>query len=85
MQVVVPSLIVYNAASFGSIGGGWLSSGLIKRGSSINFARKITMLICALCMLPVSYAPFLTNLWLVVALISLATSAHRDGRQICSR
>lgn len=77
MQVVVPSLIVYNAASFGSIGGGWLSSGLIKRGASINFARKITMLICALCVLPVLYAPFSTNLWLVVALISLATSAHQ--------
>ena len=35
------------------------------------------MLICALCMLPVLYAPFSTNLWLVVALISLATSAHQ--------
>lgn len=77
MQVVVPSLIVYNAASFGSIGGGWLSSGLIKRGMTVNFARKIAMLICALCMLPVLYAPFSANLWLVVALISLATSAHQ--------
>ena len=77
MQVVIPTLIVYNAASIGSIGGGWLSSELIKRGSTINFARKTAMLICALCMLPVLYAPFSTNLWLVVALISLATSAHQ--------
>lgn len=77
LQVVVPTLIVYNAASIGSIGGGWLSSGLIKRGLSINFARKTAMLICALCMLPVLYAPFSTNLWLVVGLISLATSAHQ--------
>ena len=77
MQVVIPTLIVYNAASIGSIGGGWLSSGLIKRGATINSARKTAMLICALCMLPVLYAPFSTNLWLVVALISLATSAHQ--------
>jgi ACS family hexuronate transporter-like MFS transporter len=77
MQVVVPTLLVYNAASVGSIGGGWFSSHLIKRGRSINFARKSTMLMCALCVLPVLYAPFSTNLWLVVGLISLATAAHQ--------
>lgn len=77
MQIVLPTLIVYNAASIGSVGGGWLSSRLIKGGMAINSARKIVMLIAALCMLPVLYAPFSTNLWLVVALISLATSAHQ--------
>lgn len=77
MQIVLPTLIVYNAASIGSVGGGWLSSRLIKGGMGINSARKIVMLIAALCMLPVLYAPFSTNLWLVVALISLATSAHQ--------
>jgi ACS family hexuronate transporter-like MFS transporter len=77
MQIVWPTLIVYNAASIGSVGGGWLSSRLIKSGMSINSARKIVMLICALCMLAVLYAPFSTNLWLVVGLISLATAAHQ--------
>jgi ACS family hexuronate transporter-like MFS transporter len=77
MQIVWPTLIVYNAASIGSVGGGWLSSRLIKGGMSINFARKTVMLICALCMLAVLYAPFSTNLWLVVGLISLATAAHQ--------
>jgi ACS family hexuronate transporter-like MFS transporter len=77
MQIIVPTLVVYNAASIGSIGGGWLSSALIKRGLTVNRARKTAMLICALCILPVLYAPFSTNLWLVVALISLATSAHQ--------
>jgi ACS family hexuronate transporter-like MFS transporter len=77
LQVVAPTLIVYNAASIGSIGGGWLSSALIQRGATVNFGRKIAMLLCALCMLPVLYAPFSTNLWLVVGLISLATSAHQ--------
>ncbi|MDP9338508.1 MAG: MFS transporter [Acidobacteriota bacterium] len=77
MQIIVPTLVVYNAASIGSVGGGWLSSTLIKRGLSVNYARKTAMLICALCILPVLYAPFSTNLWLVVGLISLATSAHQ--------
>jgi MFS transporter, ACS family, hexuronate transporter len=77
MQIVWPTLIVYNAASIGSVGGGWLSSRLIKGGLSINSARKTVMLICALCMLPVLYTPFSTNLWLVVALFSLATAAHQ--------
>jgi MFS transporter, ACS family, hexuronate transporter len=77
MQIIVPTLLVYNAASIGSVGGGWLSSTLIKRGLTVNRARKTAMLICAMCILPVLYAPFSTNLWLVVALISLATSAHQ--------
>jgi MFS transporter, ACS family, hexuronate transporter len=77
MQVVVPTLIVYNAASIGSVGGGWLSSTLIKRGWTVNSARKTALLIFALCMAPVLYAPFSTDLWVTVAVMSLATAAHQ--------
>jgi ACS family hexuronate transporter-like MFS transporter len=76
-QITVPVLVVYNISSVGSIGGGWLSGGLIKRGWSLNGARKTAMLICAVAVLPVLYAPFCKNLWGVVALISLATAAHQ--------
>jgi MFS transporter, ACS family, hexuronate transporter len=72
-----PILTVYAMSCFGSIGGGWLSSSLIKRGKSVNFARKITMLICAICVLPVLYAPYTHNLWVLVALVGLAMSAHQ--------
>ena len=75
--IVLPTIVVYNAATVGSIGGGWLALNLIKRGWSINAARKTVMLICALCVVPVIYAPHSKNLWLVVALISLATAAHQ--------
>src|SRR6185312_9250533 len=51
-----PILAVYAASCVGSIGGGWLSSALIHRGRSVNSARKSTMLICALMVLPVLYA-----------------------------
>ncbi len=35
------------------------------------------MLICALCVVPVFAAPFIHNLWAVVALVGLAAAAHQ--------
>jgi ACS family hexuronate transporter-like MFS transporter len=50
---------------------------MIGRGRSVNAGRKTAMLICAICVLPVLYAPFTKNLWLVVALVGLAGAAHQ--------
>jgi ACS family hexuronate transporter-like MFS transporter len=61
----------------GSIGGGWLSSFLIKRGWSINAARKTAMLVCALCVMPIVFATQVASLWAAVGLIGLATAAHQ--------
>lgn len=60
----------------GSIVGGWASSALIKRGWAINKSRKTTMLISALCVVPVYFAAEATELWLAVGLIGLALAAH---------
>jgi ACS family hexuronate transporter-like MFS transporter len=76
-DIVLPTLVAYNAASVGSICGGWLSSSLIKKGWSINAARKTTMLTCALCVLPLLYAPYCTTMWAAVGLVSLAMAAHQ--------
>lgn len=73
----LPLVTIYIAADVGSIGGGWLSSALIKRGWSINAARKTAMLTCALCVVPVAFAPRVPGLWSAVALISLAAAAHQ--------
>jgi MFS transporter, ACS family, hexuronate transporter len=72
-----PIVVVYACCCIGSIGGGWLSSAMIGGGRSVNAGRKTAMLICALCVLPVLYAPFTTNLWLVVGLVGLAGAAHQ--------
>ena len=48
-----------------------------KRGKSPNVARKTAMLVCALAVVPVFAAPFVHHLWLVVALVGLATAAHQ--------
>ena len=72
-----PLVAIYLAADFGSIGGGWLSSSLLKRGWNVNRARKVTMLICALCVAPVLFVSQVKGLWLAVAIIGLATAAHQ--------
>lgn len=77
LQVIPPTLVVYNVATVGSVAGGWLPLHLIKRGWSINAARKTALLICALCVVPVVAAPYSHNLWLVVLLISMATAGHK--------
>ena len=72
-----PIIAIYLIADVGSIGGGWLSSFLIKRGWSINAARKSTMLFCALCVMPIVFATQVTSLWAAVGLIGLAAAAHQ--------
>lgn len=72
-----PLVVIYLAADVGSIGGGWLSSALIKRGWTVNAGRKTAMLVCALSVVPIIFAARASNLWVAVALISLATAAHQ--------
>ena len=46
--MALPLFVIYSGASVGSVGGGWLSSRLIKEGWTVNASRKTAMLICAL-------------------------------------
>ena len=73
----LPLVIVYSISAVGSIRGGWISSALLGRGKSANFARKTALLICALAVLPIFIAPYLHHLWLVVAVVGLAAAAHQ--------
>jgi ACS family hexuronate transporter-like MFS transporter len=76
-QRALPVSIIYIVASIGSIGGGWLAGRFMKEGWTVNRARKITMLLCALCVVPVFYAALTTSVWVAVGLITLAASAHQ--------
>ncbi len=73
----LPLAIIYIIADVGSIGGGWISGALIKRGWSINAGRKIAMLICALAVVPIIFAATTSNLWVAVILIGIAAAAHQ--------
>ncbi len=72
-----PIVLIYVLADFGSIGGGWLSSHLIKRGWSVNAGRKIAMLACALGVVPIIFASRVADMWTAVILIGLAAAAHQ--------
>jgi len=74
---MAPLFVIYLICDIGSIGGGWLSSSLIKRGWSVNAARKTAMLICAVAVTPIVFASQVTGLWSAVLLVSLAASAHQ--------
>ncbi|MBI4625325.1 MAG: MFS transporter [Verrucomicrobia bacterium] len=73
----LPLVIIYLVADVGSIGGGWLSSRLIKHGWTPNRARKTAMLVCALCVVPVMFASQASNQWVAVGIIALAAAAHQ--------
>ncbi|MGD9590467.1 MAG: MFS transporter [Pyrinomonadaceae bacterium] len=72
-----PIAVIYIIADIGSIGGGYISSRLIKNGWTINASRKTAMLVCALAVLPIVIASMTSNLWLSVVLIGIAAAAHQ--------
>ena len=74
---VLPLIIIYTMSSIGGIYGGHVSSQFIRLGRSINFARKTTILLFALLVLPLNAVPYIQNIWIVVLIIGLATSTHQ--------
>jgi len=72
-----PLVVIYLISDFGSVLGGWTSSTLIKRGVSVNIARKLTLLIFALMVLPVFLVDGVKNVWMAVFYIGIATAAHQ--------
>lgn len=73
----LPLVIVYAGTMIGSIGGGYLSSWLIKKGWPVYKARKTALLVAAICVIPIVVTRYTTNMWLVVALISLSVAANQ--------
>lgn len=80
-QLYKPLIAVYLSSSVGSIAAGYLAGALMRSGMGVDRARKLTMLICACCVLPVGLVPYLAShgatLWPTIALFSLAAAAHQ--------
>jgi ACS family hexuronate transporter-like MFS transporter len=72
-----PLVAIYVLSDIGSIAGGWGSSRLMKAGRTANAARKITMSICALVVVPIVFAQFVSQLWVAVIIIGVAAAAHQ--------
>lgn len=78
-QIAVPVAVVYMLSTVGSVGGGYLPLSLIKRGWPVFRARKISMLIFALLVIPVIFAQLAgtVHMWYAVLIIGLAAAAHQ--------
>ena len=76
-QVAAPLIVVYLIADAGSVGGGWMSSALIKRGWSVNRARKATMLAMALLIVPTTLVSRAPTMWTAVLIVGIALAAHQ--------
>jgi ACS family hexuronate transporter-like MFS transporter len=73
----LPLVVIYLMTDVGSIFGGWLSGRLIKAGFGVFTARKLALLACACCTIPVFLAPGVDSIWVAVLLIGLAMAAHQ--------
>jgi len=77
LNIGMPILVIYLISDAGSVAGGWLSSFLIQHGRTVNASRKITMLICAVCVVPIVFAPKIASLWVAILIIGIAAAAHQ--------
>ena len=76
-NIGLPLIVIYVVSMGGSVFGGWMSSFLIRRGRSSLKARKQTIFLMALLVVPIFFASLTSNLWVAVFLISMATFAHQ--------
>jgi MFS transporter, ACS family, hexuronate transporter len=76
-EMRLPLFTIYALADVGSVAGGWISSTMIHRGKTVNTARKLTLLLCAVTVIPIVFAYRVEGVWSAVLLIGLATAAHQ--------
>jgi ACS family hexuronate transporter-like MFS transporter len=67
---------IFIAADLGVLGGGWFSGLLIKRQHPASTSRLRVMLACALLVPLAALIPFVSSLWLVIAVGMVAVLAH---------
>lgn len=77
LHIGLPLIVIYVVSIVGSVFGGWFSSYLIKRGKNTVSARKFTIFMMALLVVPIFFTSQVSNLWIAVLFVSLATFAHQ--------
>nr|WP_284698794.1 MFS transporter [Sphingomonas lycopersici] len=76
-ELGVPIALVYTLAALGSLSGGVLPTWLLSRGVEMNRARKGSMLVYALLILPVALVLHVDGAWAAAALLGLGLFAHQ--------
>jgi ACS family hexuronate transporter-like MFS transporter len=75
-------MIIYLATTIGSVGGGFFSSWLVKKGWPTLNARKAALLLFAIIELSVIMIQFVTDVWIAVGLLSVAVAVHQAWLQM---
>jgi len=75
----LPLALAYTLSTIGSVFGGWLPMWFIKKGWPVFRARKTSMFIFAIAILPVVSAQYLgrIDMWLAVVVIGFAMGMHQ--------
>jgi hypothetical protein len=68
---------IYLVADVGAVAGGWLAGAFMNRGWTVNRARKTTLFICSLMVVPVFYSGLTDEKWIAAVLITLAAAGHQ--------
>ena len=76
-EIGYPTAIVYSMAALGALTSGFLFPALLRRGHSVNRARKTSMLFYACLILPIPLALQAQSQWTAALLIGLALFAHQ--------
>lgn len=77
LHIGLPLVVIYVISMGGSVFGGWMSSALIRKGRNPLTARKQTILLMALLVVPIFFTSMINNMWITILLISMATFAHQ--------
>ncbi len=75
-KMAVFTALSFLASDLGNVFGGWASSTLMKRGRSVNAARKTVMVPCALLMMLGLIVPFAPKYW-AVAIIAVVMFCYQ--------
>lgn len=76
-ELAWPIAIVYLMAAAGALSSGFLFPALLKRGFSVDRARKTSMFIYACLILPITLALYAGSPWIAAVIIGLALFAHQ--------
>lgn len=73
----LPLIIVYNASTIGSVGGGWLPIPFQRLGLAPRHARLAAMLLCGAMATPMLLLASVNSQPLAIAILCLAAAAHQ--------
>ena len=76
-EVGVPTAIIFTLAALGAISSGFLFPALLGRGLTVNAARKTSMAIYAVLILPIPLALYAGSATVAALIIGLALFAHQ--------